>query len=203
MEHKIAAGPVAQMAIPVVAGLLTGVLTLALQAVLPEALNRLANSGAIWVTVAFAVGAIATSWRTAALAGTVTLLLAVGGYYAAAGVAGAGISTGSLLIWGGTAIVGGPVFGAAGWTWRTRRDRADALAAALLGGVYLAEGVYTLLLVPAMAAAGVVEVVIGLGLAAALPRSRAHRSTALLLLVPLTIVGLAGFWLIDQLFLAR
>lgn len=203
MEHKIAAGPVAQMAIPVVAGLLTGVLTLALQAVLPEALNRLANSGAIWVTVAFAVGAIATSWRTAALAGTVTLLLAVAGYYAAAAVAGAGISTGSLLIWGGTAIVGGPVFGAAGWTWRTRRDRADALAAALLGGVYLAEGVYTLLLVPAMAAAGVVEVVIGLGLAAALPRSRAHRSTALLLLVPLTIVGLAGFWLIDQLFLAR
>lgn len=203
MERKIAAGPVAQMAIPVVAGLLTGVLTLALQAVLPEALNRLANSGAIWVTVAFAVGAIATSWRTAALAGTVTLLLAVAGYYAAAAVAGAGISTGSLLIWGGTAIVGGPVFGAAGWTWRTRRDRADALAAALLGGVYLAEGVYTLLLVPAMAAAGVVEVVIGLGLAAALPRSRAHRSTALLLLVPLTIVGLAGFWLIDQLFLAR
>ncbi len=54
-----------------------------------------------------------------------------------------------------------------------------------------------------MAAAGVVEVVIGLVLAAMLPRSGENRRMALVLLVPLTIVGLAGFWLIDQLFLAR
>jgi hypothetical protein len=186
-----------------VAGLLTGVLTLALQAVLPEALNRLANSGAIWVTVAFVVGALIGDWRAAAVAGTVTLLLAVGGYYAAAGVAGAGVSVGALAIWGGTAVVGGPVYGAAGWAWYARRDRAEAIAAALLGGVYLAEGAYTLLLVPAMAPAGVVEVVVGVVLAAMLPRSRDNRRTALLLLVPLAVAGTAGYLLIDQLFLAR
>lgn len=203
MERTGIARPLRLAVIAVAAGLLTGVLTLALQAVLPEALNRLANSGAIWVTVAFAVGALMPGWPSAAIAGTVTLLLAVGGYYAAAAVAGAGVSTGALLIWGGTAIVGGPVFGAAGWAWRTRRDRAEAVAAALLGGVYLAEGIFTLLFAPAMAAAGVVEVVIGLVLAAALPRSRDNRRTALVLLVPLTVVGLTGFLLIEQLFLAR
>jgi hypothetical protein len=203
MERHRSPWPLARVTIPVVAGLLTGILTLALQAVLPEALNRLANSGAIWVTVAFAVGALATSWRSAALAGTVSLLLAVGGYYTAAAVAGAGISTGALLIWGGTAIVGGPVFGAAGWAWWTRRDRLEAAAAALLGAVYLAEGVYTLLVVPAMAPAGIVEVVVGVVLGAALPRSRESRVTSLVLLIPLAVVGLAGYLVIDQLFLAR
>ena len=39
-------------------GLVTGALTLAGQAVLPTEANRLANSGAIWVSVAFALG-----WR--------------------------------------------------------------------------------------------------------------------------------------------
>jgi hypothetical protein len=203
MERTGSALPLVRLAIPVVAGLLTGVLTLAAQAVLPEALNRLANSGAIWVTVAFVVGALIGDWRAAAFAGTVTLLLAVGGYYAAAGVAGAGVSVGALAIWGGTAIVGGPVYGAAGWAWYARRDRAEAIAAALLGAVYLAEGVYTLLVVPAMAPAGVVEVVVGVLLGAALPRSRDNRRTALLLLVPLAVAGTAGYLLIDQLFLAR
>src|SRR5690606_8659736 len=49
----------------VIVGLLTGVATLAGQAVLPIEANRLANSGAIWVTVAFAVGWITPSGPSA------------------------------------------------------------------------------------------------------------------------------------------
>lgn len=203
MERTGPARPIVRAAIPVVAGLLTGVLTLAAQGVLPEALNRLANSGAIWVTVAFVVGALMGGWPAAALAGVVTLLFAVGGYYAAAAVAGAGVSTGAVAIWGGTAVVGGPIFGAAGWAWQARRDRAEAIAAALLGGVYLAEGAYTLLVVPAMAPAGVVEVVAGVVIAGLLPRSRPTRLLALVLLIPLAAAGTAGYLLIDRLFLAR
>lgn len=203
MERTASARPLPRAVIPVVAGIATGVLTLALQALLPEALNRLANSGAIWVTVAFAVGTLMRDWRSAAVAGTVTLLLAVAGYYAAAAMAGAGVSTGALAIWGGTAVVGGPVFGTAGWAWHARRDRTEAVAAALLGGVYLAEGAYTLLVVPAMAPAGVVEVVAGVTIAGLLPRSRHTRLLALALLIPLAAAGTAGYWVIDQLFLAR
>ncbi len=64
----------------VVVGLTTGVLTLSGQAVLDGDWNRLANSGAIWVTVAFAVGAVMVSDREAVVAGTATLLLALVGY---------------------------------------------------------------------------------------------------------------------------
>jgi hypothetical protein len=143
------------------------------------------------------------SWRSAAVAGTVTLLLAVVGYYAAAGFAGAGVSISAVMIWGGTAVVGGPVFGAAGWAWRQGDGRWPAIAAALLGAVYLAEGAFTLVVVPAMAAAGWAEVVAGIVLAVVLPRDGQARRLALAALVPLALVGLAGFALIDQVFKMR
>ncbi len=206
MERAGTTGRAVRLAIPVGVGLLTGVLTLVAQSVLPEAFNRLANSGAVWVTVAFVVGTRMESWRAAAVAGLVTLLFAVGGYYAAAGVAGAGVSMGAVAIWSGTAVVGGPVFGAAGWAWWSERlhpGRRHAVAAALLGAVYLAEGIYTLLLVPAMAPAGLAEVIAGIVLAAVLPRDGATRRLAVVVLVPLTLVGLAGFLVIDRLFLLR
>ena len=48
----------------VVLGIAMGVATLAGQAVLDASWNRLANSGAIWATVALVVGALSRSWRS-------------------------------------------------------------------------------------------------------------------------------------------
>src|SRR4029078_3511740 len=68
-------------AVAVAAGAVTGALTLVGQAVLPTEANRLANSGAIWVTVAFAVGWRTPSNATAAVAGLLALLAAVVGSF--------------------------------------------------------------------------------------------------------------------------
>jgi hypothetical protein len=100
-----------------VVGLSTGGLTLLGQAVLDGDWNRLANSGAIWVTVAFAVGALMLSDREAAVAGTSVLLLALVGYQLAASVSHASLGGSAFVIWSGTALVGGPVFGLAGRRW--------------------------------------------------------------------------------------
>jgi hypothetical protein len=75
-----AGGALRRGLVAVVVGLLTGALTLAGQAVLPEEWNRLANSGAIWVAVAFFVGSLSRSDREALALGTVTLLAALLGY---------------------------------------------------------------------------------------------------------------------------
>jgi hypothetical protein len=183
-------------------GLGVGVVTLAGQAVLPVELNRLANSGAIWVTVAFVAGMLAPSDRTAALAGLVTLLAALAGYFGAAAASHAGVSTSTVAIWTGTALVGGPSFGIAGRWWATASGWRPALAAAALGGVYVAEGAWTLLVVPHMALAGWVSVGAGIIVALALPRDARTRVRAFALLPVLALVGLVGYAAIDRVFLA-
>ncbi len=184
----------------VIVGLLTGVATLAGQAVLPIEANRLANSGAIWVTVAFAVGWITPSGPSATLAGLLTLLAALAGYFLAAAFAQAGISASTVAIWVGVALVGGPVFGAAG-RWRARGSgRAATLGVALLGAVYVAEGVFTLWSIPHLALAGWGSVVVGIVLTVLLSRDRDSRLTACALLLPLAGLGTLGYLGIDLVF---
>ncbi len=186
-----------------VVGLVTGGLTLLGQAVLDGDWNRLANSGAIWVTVAFAVGAVMLSDREAAVAGTATLLLALVGYQLAAWVANASLGGSAFVIWSGTALVGGPVFGLAGRRWRADVGWTRVVAIALLGAVFVAEGANTLWAIPDLARAGWVEVVLGLGVPILLGRDRRERVTALVLLVPLSLLGMLAFAGIDRLFLLR
>lgn len=68
----------------VLAGVGIGCLTLLGQSVLGSGWHRLANSGAMWSLVAFAVGSRTASDRQAVIAGLATLLFAVVTYYAAA-----------------------------------------------------------------------------------------------------------------------
>jgi hypothetical protein len=182
-------------------GLAAGLLTLLGQAVLDDDWNRLANSGAVWLTVAFGVGAAMVSDRQAAVAGLGSLLMALLGYQLAASVAQAPMSTSAVLIWSATAIVGGPVFGLSGRRWRSDRGRGRLLAMALLGAVYVAEGANTLLSIPELANAGWAEVIVGVGVPVVLGRDRAERLGALGLLVPLALLGVLVYQAIDRLFL--
>jgi hypothetical protein len=186
-----------------VAGLTTGVLTLLGQAVLDGDWNRLANSGAIWVTVAFAVGAAMVSDRDAAIAGIATLLLALVGYSVAASLAHSPLGGSAFVIWAGTALVGGPVFGLAGRRWRVDPGWTRVVSIALLGAVFAAEGLYTLWVIPDLARAGWVEVVLGIGVPIVLGRDLRERATALALLVPLSLLGLLAYAGIDRVFLLR
>jgi len=182
-------------------GLATGALTLLGQAVLGADANRLANSGAIWLAVAFGIGAVMASDREAAVAGIATLLLALVGYELAAWAAHASLGASGLVIWSGTAVVGGPVFGLAGRRWRVDTGRSGILAIALLGAVFIAEGAYTLISIPDLASTGWVEVLVGLGVPFLLGRDRQERVSALVVLVPLSLLGLLAYETIAQLFL--
>ena len=184
------------------AGLATGGLTLLGQAVLDAEWNRLANSGAIWLAVAFAVGSRMASDREAVVAGTATLLSALVGYQLAARAMGASISATGLVIWSGTALVGGPVYGLAGRRWGVGVGRDRVLALSLLGAVFVAEGAYTLLAIPDLARVGWVEVVVGFALPVLLGRGGRERVAGLALLVPLACAGLLVFEGINRLFLA-
>ena len=159
-------------------GVAVGVVTLIGQSMLSAEWNRLANSGAIWLLASFLVGSRMPTIGRAAIAGMATLVLAVVSYYVAAKVAGAGVSTRMVVIWVGTALVGGPVYGAAGYWWRTGPLVRRVIAIGLMGGIVTAEGVSTLLRIPDLAAVGWVEAVAGLGLVILLGRSRANACSA-------------------------
>jgi hypothetical protein len=102
-----------------VVGLATGRVTQFGQSVLPDGWSQAANAISPWLLVAFLVGSAMPGWRAAAIAGSGTLVLALVGYYAATTLRfGIGGGTPSLVFWGLGAVVGGPVFGGAGWWWR-------------------------------------------------------------------------------------
>lgn len=196
--------PLSAAAIVVLVGIAIGVLTLVGQAVLDPYWNRLANSGAVWVTGAFLVGSLMPSDRTAAAAGLGTLVGAVVSYFLVAQVvAGAGVSVSSVAIWLGTAVVGGPVFGMAGHWWRGILQPQRLIAVALLAAVYVAEGASTLIRIPELANVGWVEIVVGLVWLALLGRSNLERARGLVAMLPIAALGVVAYGLIDLAFSLR
>jgi hypothetical protein len=108
-----------RLAVAVVAGLATGVATQLGQSILPDGWSQVANAISPWLLVAFLLGSRIPDRLWAALAGIVVLVFAIVGYDAMIQLRyGYGPSTSSLLLWGIAALAGGPVFGAAGWSWR-------------------------------------------------------------------------------------
>ncbi len=128
-----------------VAGLLLGVLTNLAQGWLPGAWQQIANSGAVWSAVAFAVGAVLYREVTAARAaigGLAAEAALVVGYYGFAefGRDGAG-NLFFPLVWLAMACVAGPLFGVAGHWWRSGRDtRRRVIGLAAPAGLFGAEG---------------------------------------------------------------
>jgi hypothetical protein len=131
--------------VPVVVGLALGPVDLLLQHVLPYPFADLANSPAMWALVAFGVGwsdRIRGRWWPAA-AGTLTLLLAVEGYYASAvltlGDSTSTLTDGAAVLWLGAAVVAGVAFGTAGSWARSAHAWRGPLGTATAVGVLLAE----------------------------------------------------------------
>jgi uncharacterized protein DUF6518 len=174
----------------VVVGIGLGVVTQLAQGLLPTGWSQAANSIAPWLLVAFLVGAAHSRWRSAAVAGGATLLLALVGYYAMTLLRFA-IGAGPVLVfWIIGAVVGGPVFGTAGWAWR--RDRRPALALGLLTAAFIAEaGFHLVVLAEPPVAAGFA--LAGLLVPLVLGRSRAERIDAYLWAIPMTVLGGLGF----------
>lgn len=197
-------GPMA-LGLAVLIGLAWGAATSGLQTVLPWPFSGLANAVSPWVAPAFALGALVRQPRVAAAAGLLVCLGEVGGYHLLSMVRDFGVNPAMVMIWLATGVVGGPVFGAAGWCWRRVGSlRWTGLSAALLGGVFLSEGAVGYGLYLHHTGDAVVFCVLGallvLALGAAAPAARAARAPGrgigstmlwLLLVLPLGAAGQA------------
>jgi len=183
----------ARVALIVATGLLVGVITEIGQGLLPDGFSQIANSISPWLLVAFLLGSRMPDRRWAAAAGFGTLAFALIGYYALTQLRfGYGGSTGSLVLWSIAAIVGGPVFGLAGWTWRVEDGWPRAAAIGLLAAVAIAEGCYLIAILPE-AAVGAGFVIVGMCAPLLLGRTVAERGRAYLAVVPALALGVAGY----------
>jgi Family of unknown function (DUF6518) len=129
----------ARLAIAAVTGLAVGALTSVLQKYLNQPWLSLVNSASPWLAPVFALGAL---WRrppAAALAGLGTGLLELAGYYLTAAARGYPAGGAILVFWTICAVIGGPVFGVAGWLWWRGSRRWSALGAAVLPAAFGAE----------------------------------------------------------------
>jgi hypothetical protein len=123
-------------------GLVVGALSSIGQAHLDGTLDAFANSASTWLVAPFLVGSLAASRRGGAAVGFGTCVAQLVGYYLVAYLRHVG-TTGSLVaFWTACAVVGGPVFGAAGRLWRTSAPRLKGLGMAVLAGAFVAEGLY-------------------------------------------------------------
>ncbi|WP_203904942.1 DUF6518 family protein [Virgisporangium aliadipatigenens] len=201
-----------------VTGLAVGALTLGLQALptpdvraVEAVLATLNNSGAAWSFAAFVACAVlpVRGWA-AALAGTLVLLGADLGYYACTtlflhdDVSGAALK--GPLAWGVVALVAGPLFGAAGATWRRGEPWWRPVALGLLGGIFVAQALYDLVVLRYVPEA-VVSVAFGVGAVLLLGRTWSERGRASVATIAWTVlmcVALGGVVLVtDAIFLGR
>jgi hypothetical protein len=193
-EGRAAPGIARTIGIALAAGLIAGGVTQLLQGILPAGIGSFANSATPWLAVAFGVGSTASRWWLAAIAGAVTLIAALVGYYGLVQLRfGYGPELrGAVLLWLIAAVVGGPVFGVVGRWWRGDGRWLRATGPALLGASAIAEGIY-LAGIPTVASAGPLFVAVGLAIPVVLGRRRDDRIRGLLLLLPCVGLGAAGF----------
>lgn len=149
---KGGAGTMRGMALALMAGAILGVLSRLGDHLLSDAFKDLADVGGLWLVTAFAVGATVSTAGQGAITGTLTLLTAVSTYYLSTYMLDEPI-TGARTIprlgfvgpWIVAALVGGPIFGGAGFLWRTWQGWLRVVAVALVSGFLTAESVLWLL----------------------------------------------------------
>ena len=188
-----------------VLGMAIGVLTVYGQDRLPGQWTSVANSGAVWLLFAFIVGSLISTDGWAAAGGVGVLVGAVIGYYAAVPVVveGAAANLHSVTIWTGTALVGGPVFGVAGRWWRAEEPPRSSIALGVLGGVFVAEGLYDVATLANVRTAGWVMLSVGLLLPIALGRSARQRLLGLAAMLPVVVVTFGVYQVINWSFERR
>ena len=127
------------MAAVLVIGLLVGAGTSILQKYLGSPWDALVNAASPWLVPMFAAGVAWARPPAAALAGAAAGLAELAGYYLTAAARGYPAGPGILLFWAACALLGGPLFGAAGWAWWRGPAPLSGLGTAALPAAFLAE----------------------------------------------------------------
>lgn len=104
-----------------------------------------ANTIGVWLAVAFVLGGSARTVPTGALRGLIGLLSAVVAYYVLIAAFGEGFraigASHAATVWGGVALIAGPVMGGAGAIWRYGTGWPRAIGVAVLAAALVGEGV--------------------------------------------------------------
>ncbi|MGG0290768.1 DUF6518 family protein [Bacillus pacificus] len=187
--------------LPIIVGILVGILTKLGQGILPGHWNSLANLGSVWLVPSFFVASFSYSKRTAILSGILALLGMVLGYYGYAIIfKNVSHSIYFISVWITCAFIGGAIFGIAGFLWKDTTNPLHKLGSALIGGVFVTDGLHILLNFEDynhMLPVGYTEVIVGIILILVLERSNANRISSFLMMVPITILGLIGYKLLS------
>ena len=190
------ARPTAWLVVALVAavGIANGLLSLVAFGTLGEGWNTLGNSGAMWLLVAFGVGALMPSAGLAVAGATASLVGSVVWFYMAAHyLVGMPVSSAGIAIWLIAAVAGGPVYGLAGRWWRRGVDARHVIGLALMGGVFMAEGVFTLIHNPRLPIVGWVPVALGVLFAVALARTSRDRILGLVALPVVAALAMVAY----------
>ena len=171
-------------------GVAVGVLTSMLQRYLDFPWLSLVNAASPWLTTAFVAGALQTRLPTAVLVGMASTLLQVAAYYVTADLRGFGVSMTYVVVWSLCALLGGPVFGAAGHTWW--RAAPAGLGAALLVAAYASEAVVVYHFRLGYSSAAWLFGAVALLLAVGLGQHRSQYPAVARWLLPTVIAGAAG-----------
>lgn len=178
-------------------GMIVGVLTVLGQGVLPGNWDSLANSGTVWLIPAFFAGGLGPSKVKSVVASILTLCGMIIGYYGyAMMIQHIAHSIFYILVWTGAAILGGLIFGMAGYLWGQDQGSKHKYGSALIGGVFITEGLDLYLHMDDyghMLPVGAVKIVVGFILLLLVERSNKERVASLLALVPVVVIGLIGY----------
>jgi hypothetical protein len=123
-------------------GVGVGVATSLGQAHLDRPFAALVNSAGPWLVAPFLMGAVCRRIGTAVVGGAAVCVLQLAAYYVTAHVRGFATGEGILAFWLACGLVGGPIFGAAGFLWRNGEPRLRGLGGTALAAAFLAEGLW-------------------------------------------------------------
>lgn len=173
-------------------GLVVGILTSVLQASLEFPWLALVNAVSPWLTTAFVAGALQRRLPAAVVMGMAATLLQVVGYYLTAELRGFSANLSYVVLWSVCAVLGGPLFGAAGHLWR--RAAPAGLGAALLMATYAAEALVGYGLRLGYTGSAVLFGVIAVVLVLVLGRHRAQLVATARWSVPALLAGAVGHY---------
>ena len=134
--------------IGILVGFAIGLLTAIAQYVLPDSIEQIANSSAMWVVIAFVMGCYARSLVMAILAGTLALFGELAGFYAIAWRLHLAITPlWVVFAWVAVAMIAGPILATGGYVSRRKDGFTRLLGMSTLGATFIGEGLFLFLII--------------------------------------------------------
>ena len=134
--------------IGILVGFAIGFLSAMGQYALPDSIEQIANSSAMWVIIAFVMGRFAPSLVMALLAGTLALFGELAGFYAIAWRLHLAITPlWVVFAWVAVAMIAGPILATGGYVSRRKDGFTRLLGMSTLGATFIGEGLFLLLVI--------------------------------------------------------